>query len=341
MSFVYLPEGCENLASFLAREVASSDQFSSDGKSSVMLNSINIANKSSNKESETASMTMPLSSEISGASTEPRTEDTSMSSQRGSRDRVNPSRSQVNELESTTSVICGPKHSASFAKYDPDTHSLKTSPGLFPVDILEPSSVTLPKVGMMRNGVCWERTMSEHRIDGSDSGYWPTPRVCAGLRSSGANRTEFYDRMYPTPKANEHKGGISSKGGLSLGHMATHARWPTPGTQECTGGPSNPEKLKAQKHQIKLKDAVSESLGGTPTRQTYLTPKCPSGGGCERNTPGGGLRKLEDQVAMKGPLNPDWVCWLMNWPKGLTSLEPMSQDTFREWLMGCGIEFKD
>lgn len=28
----------------------------------------------------------------------------------------------------------------------------------------------------------------------------------------------------------------------------------------------------------------------------WQTPKLPSGGGCERNTPGGGLRKLEDQA---------------------------------------------
>lgn len=57
----------------------------------------------------------------------------------------------------------------------------------------------------------------------------------------------------------------------------------------------------------------------------WLTPKCPSGGGqASRTTPGGGLRKLEDQVvsvphvptekADSGRLNPRFSLWLMGYP---------------------------
>ena len=33
-----------------------------------------------------------------------------------------------------------------------------------------------------------------------------------------------------------------------------------------------------------------------------------------------------------GSLNPDWVEWLMGWPLGFTSLEPMSRDVFDKWM---------
>lgn len=39
---------------------------------------------------------------------------------------------------------------------------------------------------------------------------------------------------------------------------------------------------------------------------------------------------LADQVG--GQLNPDWVEWLMGWPIGWTSLEPLSADNFLHWL---------
>lgn len=35
----------------------------------------------------------------------------------------------------------------------------------------------LPRSGMMRDGRCWERTMSAPPIAGSDSGFWPTPKA--------------------------------------------------------------------------------------------------------------------------------------------------------------------
>ncbi|MND77963.1 hypothetical protein D3C80_696670 [compost metagenome] len=32
-----------------------------------------------------------------------------------------------------------------------------------------------------------------------------------------------------------------------------------------------------------------------------------------------------------GPLNPEWVEWLMGWPIGWTELKPLAMDKFREW----------
>ena len=51
-------------------------------------------------------------------------------------------------------------------------------------------------------------------------------------------------------------------------------------------------------------DLIQAARGNTnnhfkAVKAQWLTPKRPSGGACHRNTPGGGLRKLEDQVANK------------------------------------------
>jgi hypothetical protein len=43
---------------------------------------------------------------------------------------------------------------------------------------------------------------------------------------------------------------------------------------------------------------------------------------------------LPQQVG--GPLNPDWVEWLMGWPIGWTALQPLATDKFREWQQQHG-----
>jgi hypothetical protein len=37
-----------------------------------------------------------------------------------------------------------------------------------------------------------------------------------------------------------------------------------------------------------------------------------------------------------GPLNPNWVEWLMGWPIGWTALEPLETDRFQEWQQQHG-----
>lgn len=56
----------------------------------------------------------------------------------------------------------------------------------------------------------------------------------------------------------------------------------------------------------------------------------------ERNTEGGGIIKLEDAISQDvgcptGQLNPDWVCWLMGWPIGWESLEPLTELRWLDW----------
>lgn len=37
-----------------------------------------------------------------------------------------------------------------------------------------------------------------------------------------------------------------------------------------------------------------------------------------------------------GQLNPRWVEWLMGWPIGWTSLEPLATDKYQEWQLAHG-----
>ena len=83
---------------------------------------------------------------------------------------------------------CGVSLPGLLAKYDHDTRSWKTAQCLLSGDS-EKYSVTWPKSGMMRSGVCWERTMLARYTKGKESGYWPTPTMSMYKGSSPATLT--------------------------------------------------------------------------------------------------------------------------------------------------------
>ena len=106
----------------------------------------------------------------------------------------------------------GARWPGSLAKYDPDTCSWKTAQ-LSLLGDSEPSLVTWPRSGLMLDGQCWELTTLERRIEGSESGYWPTPTVCGNHNRKGASKTSgdglataVMKRMYPTATATAYKG---------------------------------------------------------------------------------------------------------------------------------------
>ena len=99
------------------------------------------------------------------------------------------SASQERALESTEPAAeCGPRWRGSLAKYDPDTSSWRTAQ-LSLLGDLDESSVTWPRSGSMRSGVCWERTTLERPTSVSESGLWPTPTVCGNYNRKGASAT--------------------------------------------------------------------------------------------------------------------------------------------------------
>ena len=70
--------------------------------------------------------------------------------------------------------VCGEKWQGSFAKYSPNTHSLRTHQCSLFEDLTE-FCATLPKWGLMRNGECWEQTPLGLVTIEKEFGYWPTP----------------------------------------------------------------------------------------------------------------------------------------------------------------------
>jgi hypothetical protein len=110
---------------------------------------------------------------------------------------------------------CGNTWRESSAKYCRDSSSWKTHQCLWEED-LPSSSLTLPRWGMMRGGVLWERTTPGLLTSGTESGLWGTPR--AGMGRSPAchyDRGKWnleeqvgaaeYAKMWPTPTAQDAK----------------------------------------------------------------------------------------------------------------------------------------
>lgn len=109
---------------------------------------------------------------------------------------------------------CGRNLRGSLARYDRDSHSLKTVQDSLFSDLIE-SSPTLPRSGTMRNGECYQQpTLGPITIE-KDSGFslekFPTPTVCGNYNRKGASATSgdglaTYVRKYPTPTASACRG---------------------------------------------------------------------------------------------------------------------------------------
>jgi len=99
-------------------------------------------------------------------------------------------------------VQCGNTWQGLLAKYNPSTHSLKTAQCSL-VEDLNPSCVTLPKWGSMRNGGVFQRQISEQTMNEREFGsLLPTP-TCHNSKE-GAYPAEYTRR---TPSLATHIGG--------------------------------------------------------------------------------------------------------------------------------------
>lgn len=107
----------------------------------------------------------------------------------GSRNYARTYQQQEKALELTENdQDSGQKWRGSFAKYDPNTHSLRTRQCSLFEDLTE-SCVTLPQWGLMRARECWERQTLAHLISATESGLsLPTP--CKN-EYAGASKKRF------------------------------------------------------------------------------------------------------------------------------------------------------
>lgn len=133
--------------------------------------------------------------------------------------RTSPAQAKAKESRESDHP-CGNTWRESLEKFDLNTHTWKTHQCLWDED-LQPSSVILPKWGMMRSGVLWERTTLPRLTSGTGSGSWATPRsssaMAAHMSENLAARCADYGNleeqvsltMWPTPAARDYKGANS------------------------------------------------------------------------------------------------------------------------------------
>lgn len=118
-------------------------------------------------------------------------------------------------------------------------------------------------------------------------------------------------------------------------------RWPTPVATEATKNPSD-----------SLSRAVSPDLQfsfrSKEEGRTFPTPTASQHKGW---SPGHNRAETNDRLDYTiereahqqggGKLNPTWVEWLMGWPLGWTSTEPLPPATWDAWQRAFGIESAD
>ena len=120
----------------------------------------------------------------------------------------------------------GERWQGSFAKFAPATSSWKTHQRSL-LGGWELYSETWPRWGSMRDGACWERTMSAHLTSGTGSGSWQTPTVeDAGRNGSSEDWKKWEENRQtsgcrlrnqvqhcPTPRAANPGSRPNGKGG--------------------------------------------------------------------------------------------------------------------------------
>jgi hypothetical protein len=129
---------------------------------------------------------------------------------------------------------CGHTWRGWLAKLDPDSCLWKTAQCSLLEE--EPESLQiLPRSGMTRGGLLWERPMSERRTNATEFGSWPTPTVCGNYNRKGLSPTSGDGlatavMKWPTPTAHNAKEG---------GFQSEHQR-NTPTLAAQAGGSLNP-----------------------------------------------------------------------------------------------------
>jgi len=203
-------------------------------------------------------------------------------------------------------AVCGDTWRESSVKFDPDTSSWKTHQCLWEED-LQPSSLTLPKWGMMLDGVLWERITLPLLTSGTESGFWPTPT------------------------ANEDAAGTPD------GKM----QWML--TQAIKSGCQTRQQYLAKKDG-NVQNAESEFLTDVPITTENGNASTAKNGHIHFTTTLKTDASIVDQtistnrsIVVGGQPNPQWIEWLMGWPIDWTDCAASATDKFQQWCNSHGI----
>lgn len=236
----------------------------------------------------------------------------------------------------------GQKWQGLLAKYNPDTHSLKTAQ-LSLLEDLTGCCPTLPRWGLMLDGELYPQPMLEPSTNGSASGFWQTPVADdAANRASGKWNSRGEPKlsaqvMLPTPTAmlgasdlNFQCSGDGRKKPNKL-VWAVAEMYPTPTRDSATERTTRyaqgemPLTMAVQAKTYPTATATATAYKGwspnhnrasTDDRLDYTVER-------ESFQPG--------QQTPPMRLNPDWVEWLMGWPIGHTALKPLETGRLAEW----------
>jgi hypothetical protein len=196
------------------------------------------------------------------------------------------------------------KYSTSFARWDRDTSSWRTSQVCLWED-LDTFSDSWPRQGSMRSGECFPAPDWEGVTGEKESLSWATPAATRQVRNSpdrGPCLPE-QSKQWPTPRARtEVSSGRNLQGGKSLKDEL--AKWPTPSARDWKSGQSNIT------HNAR-------PLNEAACRYGHPDPP-PTGPEFPKPT---------------GRLNSRFVQWLMGFPDLWTS--PTEQPDLRHWETQC------
>lgn len=245
--------------------------------------------------------------------------------------RASPSAQPGSEWEPKTIEICGRIPFALLERSAPGSFFLRTSldylaqwikPQRTLFGTSESYWETWPKAGMMQDGVCYPLKTWEHHIRDEEYGLWPTPTY--GDVELERRKGNLYKTKTGSVRA-MNENGVSSNRGLPGAVLC-----PTPNARDYKGEPG-----KAWSSQSSLPAAISKYP--TPSATDYRTGYGDTAAARKQHAKR--KKPLRDSVAQSMKLNPPWDEWLMGWPIGWTSLDPLPLEVFADWLDRFGAEW--
>ena len=212
--------------------------------------------------------------------------------------------------------------------------SQKARRGSWPTPTQHPEA---PNLGA--NRVEGPNSLAECARNGSP--LWPTPnamdamdarsdRALAQAKTRGGcsnlkDDARIRKALWPTPRAEDSESTGAHRGEP----LAIQVLWPTPCSTDANGAGSRNVEGSLAHAGVSLTDAVRGDGGRGRCR--------PPAASDEKGSAQPGQRRGQLSETVAGlKLNPDWVEFLMNWPVGWTSLEPLDDATALPWDVDPG-----
>lgn len=219
-----------------------------------------------------------------------------------SRSCVSRFQSQGKDSAPTTKETCGLPLAILSSESSHNMHSWKTSAALLIPDILDESYKTWRKSGMMQDGRIYPLPIAVPRINGNGYGYLlPTPTAMDAIARKG---------IRPSRIATNRKSG----------YLSEMVMLPTP-RSNMTG---NITQERVTDKFNNLESVVAKEAFPTPTNSMVTMQDMEQQRNDSKN------RKKYSEIN-GGPLNPEWIEWLMGFPIEWSALEPLEMPKFRLW----------